>query len=94
MNMKSIAWNDEKNRELQAERGVCFEDVVTCLINNKVLDVINHPNKKQYPNQRIFILMINDYVHMVPFIEDEKIIFLKTIIPSRKMTKKYLAGGK
>ena len=92
--MKNIAWNDEKNRELQTERGVCLENVVTCLINNKVLDVINHPNKKQYPNQRIFILIINDYVYMVPFIEDEKTIFFKTIIPSQKMTKKYLAGGK
>ncbi len=92
--MKNIAWNDKKNRELQAERAVCFEDVVTSLINNKMLDLINHPNKKQYPDQRIFILIINDYVHIVPFIEDEKTIFLKTIIPSRKMTKKYLTGGK
>jgi len=30
--MKNISWNDKKNRELQAERGVCFEDVVTSLI--------------------------------------------------------------
>jgi len=92
--MKTIEWNEEKNIELQADRGVCFEDVVICLINNKVLDVINHPNTKQYSNQKIFILSINDYVHMVPFVEDEKTIFLKTIIPSRKMTKKYFEGGK
>ena len=92
--MKSIEWNEEKNRELQAERGVCFEDVVICLINNKILDVIAHPNKEQYSNQRIFILNINDYIYMVPFVEDGKAIFLKTIIPSRKMTKKYFEGGK
>jgi len=92
--MKNIEWNEEKNRELQTERGVCFEDVVVCLINKKVLDIIRHPNKEKYLNQRIFILIINDYIHMVPFIEDEKTIFLKTIIPSRKMTKKYLKGGK
>ena len=92
--MKTIEWNEEKNRELQADRGVCFEDVVICLMNNKVLDVIKHPNINQYPNQNIFILSINDYVHMVPFVEDEKTIFFKTIIPSRKMTKKYLEGGK
>lgn len=92
--MKPIEWNEEKNRELQADRGVCFEDVVICLINNKVLDVIKHPNTKRYSNQKIFILSINDYVHMVPFVEDEKTIFLKTIIPSRKMTKKHFEGGK
>lgn len=93
-NMKTIEWNEEKNRELQTERGVCFEDVVVCLINKKVVDIIRHPNKEKYLNQRIFILIINDYIHMVPFVEDEKTIFLKTIIPSRKMTKKYLKGGK
>ncbi len=82
-----------KNLSLQRERGVCFEDVVVCLINNKVLDTIKHSNKEKYPNQRIFIFDIEDYVYLVPFVEDEKIIFLKTIIPSRKMTRKYLIGG-
>lgn len=91
--MKTIEWNDKKNISLQKERGVCFEDVVICLINNKVLDTIKHPNKKKYPNQRIFIIEIEDYVYLVPFVEDAKVIFLKTIIPSRKMTKKYLIEG-
>ena len=91
--MKNIEWNDEKNLSLQRERGVCFEDVVLCLTNNKVLDTIKHPNKEKYPNQRIFIIDIQDYIYLVPFVEDEKSMFLKTIIPSRKMTKKYLPGG-
>ncbi len=91
--MKAMGWSDEKNLFLQRERGVCFEDVVVCLINNKVLDTIQHPNKEKYPNQRIFIIDIEDYVYLVPFVEDEKIIFLKTIIPSRKMTRKYLIRG-
>ncbi len=91
--MKTIEWNDEKNRLLQEERGVCFEDVVICLLNNTVLDTIEHPHKKKYPNQWIFILNINDYVYLVPFVEDEKSTFLKTIIPSRKMTKNHLIGG-
>ncbi|MBT3386438.1 MAG: BrnT family toxin [Desulfobacula sp.] len=91
--MKIIEWNDEKNLSLQRERGVCFEDVVVCLLKNKVFDTIRHPNKDKYPNQRIFIIDIEDYVYLVPFVEDEKGIFLKTIIPSRKMTKKYLIGG-
>lgn len=91
--MKSIEWNDEKNLHLQKERGVCFEDVVVCLINNRVLDTIEHPNKERYADQRIFIINIDDYMYLVPFVEDGKSIFLKTIIPSRKMTKKYLLGG-
>ncbi len=91
-NVKTIEWNDKKNLFLQRERDVCFEDVVVCLINNKVFDTIKHPNKEKYPNQRIFIVGIEAYVYLVPFVEDEKTIFLKTIIPSRKMTKKYLIG--
>ena len=92
--MKTIEWNEEKNKKLQVERGVCFEDVFVCLINNKIIDVRQHINPVKYPNQKIFIVTINDYVHMVPFVEDEETIFLKTIIPSRKMTKEYLKGGK
>lgn len=91
--MKNIEWNDKKNLFLQRERGVCFEDVVVCLINNKVFDTIKHPNKEKYPNQQIFIIDIEDYIYLVPFVENERSIFLKTIIPSRKMTKKYLHGG-
>ena len=30
------------------------------------------------------------YVYLVPFVEDEHTVFLKTIIPSRKATKQYL----
>jgi uncharacterized DUF497 family protein len=87
--MNTIEWNDEKNRQLLKDRGVCFEDVIVCLMNNTILDILQHPNKKKYPNQKIFVLPINDYVHIVPFVENEYGIFLKTIIPSRKMTKLY-----
>jgi len=55
-----------------------------------VLDVIKHPNPSKYPNQRLFIINIENYAYLIPFIEDEKQIFLKTIIPSRKATKQYL----
>ncbi|MEY2978521.1 MAG: hypothetical protein RLZZ435_2660 [Cyanobacteriota bacterium] len=57
---------------------------------NKLLDIIQHPNQEKYPNQRIFIVEIDRYIYLVPFIENETELFLKTIIPSRKMTKKYL----
>jgi len=57
-----------------------------------LLDVIEHPNQTRYMNQRIFIINVEDYAYLVPFVETEQVIFLKTIIPSRKMTKKYLRG--
>ena len=90
--MKYFDWNVEKNVELRAERGITFEDVVFCIKHGCLLDTIEHPNRKKYPNQRIFIVNIDDYAYLAPFVEDEKIVFLKTIIPSRKMTKKYLGG--
>ena len=89
--MKNIEWNDEKNLSLQRERGVCFEGVVVCLTNNKVLDTIKHPNKEKYPHQRIFIINIEDYVYLVPFVEDEKSMFLKTTMGHPiKIDDKYL----
>jgi uncharacterized DUF497 family protein len=88
--VKYFDWNVEKNDELIQERGISFEEIVFCIMHDGLLDVIEHPNKDSYPNQKIFIVNIDDYVYLVPFVEDEKTIFLKTIIPSRKMTKKYL----
>jgi hypothetical protein len=90
--MKFFDWSLAKNEQLKVERQVMFEDVVFAITQGNLLDTIVHPNKKIYANQRIFIVNINDYIYLVPFVEDEKIIFLKTIIPSRKMTKKYLGG--
>ena len=90
--MKIFDWNDEKNEQLRIERGVTFEEVVYYLTHNGILDVIEHPNQKRYPGQRIFIINIEGYAYLVPFVEDEEWIFLKTLIPSRKMTKLYLKG--
>ncbi len=73
------------------ERGLSFEDIVFYLQRDALLDDIEHPNKEKYPNQRIFVLNINDYVYLVPYVEDSKEIFLKTVIPSRKATKQYLS---
>lgn len=67
-----------------------FERVVHHIENEGVLDVIKHPNPSKYPNQRMFIINIENYAYLIPFVEDEKQIFLKTIIPSRKATKQYL----
>ncbi len=91
--MKYFDWNNEKNEELLKDRGVSFEEVVFCIMNDGLLDVIEHPNKSKYPNQNIFIVDIDNYVYLVPFVEDDEVVFLKTIIPSRKMTKTYLGDN-
>lgn len=88
--MKYIDWSDEKNIELKRERGVSFEMVASLIENKSILDIIDHPNPKRYPNQRIFIVEIDNYAYLVPFIDEEDKIFLKTIIPNRKATKKFL----
>ena len=74
---------------MKNERGVCFEDVITQLESGNILDIIKHPNEEKYPNQKIYILLLQGYVYMVPYVKIEKEIFLKTIVPSRKMNKLY-----
>jgi len=91
--MKHYAWNNEKNRQLKAERSVSFEEVVFYIEQGQLLDIVEHPNQERYGGQRIFIIKIRDYAYLVPFVETEREIFLKTIIPSRKATKNYLRGG-
>lgn len=90
--MKPYDWNDEKNDWLRQERDVTFEDIVFHLSRGGLLDTIEHPNQQQYPGQKIFIVNVEGYACLVPFVEDDEMIFLKTIIPSRKMTKQYLGG--
>jgi hypothetical protein len=78
---------------LKAERQVSFEDVVFYIEQGFLLDVLEHPNQEKYKGQKIFVVQMDDYVYLVPFVEDDREVFLKTIIPSRKATKKYLKGS-
>jgi len=88
--MKPISWNSTKNQQLIAERGISFEDIVFYLQQGQLLDDIEHSNSNKYPGQRIFVIDVDGYVYLVPYVEDRKEIFLKTVIPSRKATKQYL----
>lgn len=89
--MSAFDWNDEKNEMLEHSRGVCFEDVLVCIQNGDVLDVIPHSNNERYPGQRIIVLNLNGYVWLVPYVKSKGVRFLKTIIPSRKATREYLS---
>ena len=88
--MKYFDWSSEKNTLLQNERDVSFEDVLIAIDEGRILDIVVHKNKKKYPNQRVMIVDIRGYAHLVPYVEDTEKIFLKTIIPSRKATKVYI----
>ncbi len=94
-NNKTIRYSLEKNEILKVNRNISFEDVILALEDGYLLDDIEHPNQEKYPNQNVFIILVQvkDYVYLVPYVEDEISIFLKTIIPSRKMNKKYNKKG-
>lgn len=79
---------------LKKERNISFEDIENCILDGKILDILEHPNKEKYGNQKLLIVSFNNYAYVVPYEENgEKIIF-KTVFPSRKYTKKYLGGDK
>lgn len=88
--VKTFRWSEEKNEELQADRGVSFERVVVALGSGGLLDILPHPNSAKYPRQRIFVVACDHYAYLVPFVEEADYFFLKTIIPSRKATRDYL----
>lgn len=90
--MKYLTWSPEKNESLKQERHVSFEDVLFHIAAGDVLDIVEHPNQVRYPGQQIYVVDIEGYVYLVPFVESEDELFLKTIIPSRKATKQYKGG--
>jgi uncharacterized DUF497 family protein len=90
--MKTFDWNPEKNQQIIKDRAISFEEFIFYIQQGGLLDDLKHPNEKSYPRQRIFVVNIDDYAYLVPYVEDKDEIFLKTIIPSRKATKLYLGG--
>ncbi|RUM58548.1 MAG: hypothetical protein DSY60_01555 [Persephonella sp.] len=90
-----IIWDREKNEWLKKERNISFEDIELAILEDRVIDILEHPNREKYLNQKLLIVEIENYAYVAPYVEDEEgNIFLKTIFPSRKYTKKYLRGGK
>jgi len=90
--MKPFRWSSAKNEVLQVQRGVSFEAVVVAIESGDLLDIVEHPNQARYPGQRILVVLISGYVHLVPYVEAVDHLLLKTIIPSRKATIAYRSG--
>jgi len=86
---KPINFNEEKDLKLQQERGISFSNIIEAIDNGLLVDDIKHPNSNKYQNQRIFTVCINSYIYLVPYVETNTDIFLKTVIPNRKANKRY-----
>jgi len=91
--MKPFRWSQEKSETIKAARGISFESVVVAIEAGGLLDILAHPNQAKYPRQRVLVVACDNYVYLVPFVEEEDYFFLKTIIPSRKATRDYLNQG-
>ena len=86
--MKDIEWDDSKNNKLKAERGVSFDELLS---DGKLIDYKNNPSRE---NQKVMLFDYKNYVWVVPCVEEDSKIFLKTLFQSRKYTKQLLKGKK
>jgi len=93
MSVKPFNWSAEKNKELIENREISFESILFSVQNGKLLDDLKHPNEEKYPRQRVLVVDVDGYAYLVPYVETDEEIFLKTVIPSRKATKQYLGDG-
>ena len=91
--MKPYRWNAEKNELLKNARGISFEHVVVAVESGGLLDITDHPNKAQYPRQKVMVVAIESYAYLVPYVEEDDYYFLKTVIPSRKATREKMEKG-
>ena len=81
-------WNLDKNRQLEKQRGVSFERIISAIERGGLVEVLEHPNQERYPGQMIYVVDMAGYLHLIPFVTDtDGTKFLKTIIPSRKATR-------
>ena len=86
----SFDWSTEKNQWLIEQRGISFERVVSAIEQGGLVDVLEHPNQDRYPGQMIYVVEIDEYLHLVPFVtQPDGTRFLKTIVPSRKSMRDY-----
>jgi len=83
-------WDPEKNEWLKKIRNISFEQIIFHLGQGDIWGISDHPNQEKYPGQKFFFVIVDNYIYIVPHVVEEKYIFLKTIIPSRKATKDYL----
>jgi len=82
-------WDSQKNEWLKRERNISFEKIVFHLSQGDVWKLADHPDQENYPRQRVYFVIVEDYIYLVPHVVERDCVFLKTIIPSRKATRAY-----
>ena len=80
-----IILDENKNKKLLKERGVNFETVIDKTAKGEIALDFKHPNSDKYPNQRIMVVVINDYTYCVPYAQTKNEIFLKTVLSRQKI---------
>ncbi len=91
--MPRICWSEKTNAWLKEHRGVSFEQVAVLIEQDRAIDVFDHPDQDKYPGQKIAVVVLDAYALLVPYEKEKDEIILKTIIPSRKATKKYVGDS-
>ena len=89
--MKPFRWPTDKNDLLRQERGISFEEITVAIEAGGLLEVVPHPKPSKYPRQKIMVVDVAGYAYLVPFVEEEDHFFLRTIIPSRKAPRDFIA---
>ena len=88
-NYMRFEWDPEKNEWLKENRGLSFEEIIFHLSKGDLWKVADHPDQEKYPGQKLYFVVVNSYIYIVPVVKEEEYILLKTIIPSRKATRDY-----
>ncbi len=83
-------WDNDKDEQLKRERGISFEQIVFLILHDRILDILEPPNKTKYRDQKLYVINVDNYAYIVPFEDRNDVRLLKTIFPSRKYTRKYL----
>ena len=86
-------WDPDKNEWLKRERHISFEQIVFHLSQGDIWKTADHPDQNKYPGQRVYFVIVEGYVYLVPYVNEDEYVFLKTIIPSRKATREYGKDG-
>lgn len=88
------AFDPDKNAWLIRERGISFEQIIALIENGHLIQILEHHDRKRYPNQLLYEVDVDGYTYVVPVIREHRTLFLKTIYPSRKATRNRAKEGK
>jgi uncharacterized DUF497 family protein len=62
-----IIWDEAKEQKLRLERNISFDQIAELILKKEYLAILEHPSRR---NQQIFVLLLNGYVHAVPFLSE------------------------